>query len=91
MGIFGNYKSHISKEQFRIARLNLKKRGLSRLEIDKVEQIFRGDMEESGDQIGIDLKELERGIDWMRKNTASHKISQKAIDIIEEELKKRIK
>jgi len=27
----------------------------------------------------------------MRKNTASHKISQKAIDIIEEELKKRIK
>jgi hypothetical protein len=90
MGLF-DYKPHISKRDFKQIKIKLRKKGFSKREIDKVEQIFRGDIEESGPQIGIDRGELEKGINWMRRNKASHGIPERKINILEEELKRKIK
>ena len=57
----------------------------------KVEQIFRGDLEESGSQVGIDRNELTKGINRMRKNIGKHGIPSKKIDAIEKELKKKVR
>ncbi len=90
MGIF-DYKPHVSKRGFKYSSINLRKKGFSWREIKEVEQVFRGDIDEKGAQIGIDRDEFKKGVNWMRRNITIHKIPQKKIDIIEEELGKRIK
>ena len=47
-------------------------------------------MKEDGAQRGIDRNELKKGIDWMKKNLSSHRIPRKKIDILEEELIKKL-
>ncbi len=90
MGLF-DYKPHVSRRSFKQVRINLRKKGFSKKEIDKIEQIFRGDIEESGAQIGIDRSELEKGINWMKRNPTSHGISKRKINILEQELKRKIR
>ena len=90
MGLF-DYKPHISKRSFKQVKINLRKKGFSKKEIDKIEQIFRGDIEESGAHIGIDRSELEKGVNWMRRNPASHGIPKRKIDVLEQELKRKIR
>ena len=59
------------------------------MELDYLSMIFRADLDEpESEQQGIDEKELERGIEWMRENKSVHRISDSKIDIFEEEAKK---
>jgi hypothetical protein len=65
--------------------------GFSARELDEVEEIFRGDMDEERDfDKGIDEKEIEKAIAWMKENENIHKISQSKIDILERELRERL-
>lgn len=80
----------ISKKEFQEAREILSSKGFSRLKRDKVSQIFRGDLQEGGSQAGIDKKELEQGLEWMRKNPGAHGMSKETIGKIEEVLKKKL-
>jgi len=53
--------------------------------------IFRADLNEPSQyESGIDAKEIERGIKWMRANKRSHFISEGKIDILEDVLKAKL-
>jgi response regulator of citrate/malate metabolism len=92
MGIFfSNTKPRITKEEFQKVRSSLSANGFSARELDEVEEIFRGDMDEERDfDKGIDEKEIEKAIAWMKENENIHKISQSKIDILERELRERL-
>ncbi|MFH1769859.1 MAG: hypothetical protein ABH833_04325 [Parcubacteria group bacterium] len=88
---WGSNKKIVSEREFRDVRSRLRSRGLSGDEVDKVGMIFRADIDEPESmQRGIDEQEIERGIKWMRENTRIHRLSQSRIDIIDEELRKRL-
>lgn len=57
----------------------------------EVEQLFQGDLHESGSEIGIDRKELAKGIEWMKENPSAHGIPADKIDVVEQELRGRVK
>lgn len=91
MGFFSSPKPRVRKEEFKDVRNELHSHGFDRKQIDRVEEIFRADMNESRyEEKGIQAGEVDRGIDWMRKNIRKHNISERKIDIIEKSLKKRL-
>jgi len=87
MGLFDR-KLKVSQKEFSDATSALYAKGFTSSEVEKFKQIFRGDLREVGeDQPGIDPRELENALEYMRKNRTfpEHKII-----IIEEQLKKRM-
>jgi hypothetical protein len=91
MGLFGSTKKKVSKLEFKQVRTLLHQKGFSSREIDEVEMIFRADLNEPSQyESGIDAKEIERGIKWMRANKRSHFISEGKIDILEDVLKAKL-
>ena len=91
MGFFSDSKPKITEEEFKKIRAHLYNVGFSSDQLGKIEGIFRGDMyEDSESDNGIDAKELERAIKWMRENMHVHNISEQKIDILEEEMKKAL-
>lgn len=89
MGIFDIPKPRVSKKEFKEVQSILSSKELTKNERNKVEQIFFGALHEKGTQEGIDLEEINQGIEWMRKNPSKHGISLKKIDAIEQALKKK--
>lgn len=91
MSMFGSNKPRISKEEWRKVRESLYSEGIhdERLR-DRVEGIFRGDMEsgEEHAEHGIDKKELEDGLKYMRENPKSHGLSDGQMNTVEKVLKK---
>lgn len=81
-------KPRVSKLEFQKVRNALAYHNFTELQRDKVEQIFRGDLDEEADFAGVDEKELEKGITWMRENKSKHNFSDSQIDLIESEMKK---
>lgn len=89
MGFFSDSKQKISETEFKKIRAHLYNTGFSSEQLDKIEGIFHGDMYEDKDSDkGIDEKELERAITWMRENMTVHDISEQKINTLEEEMKK---
>lgn len=90
MGLFFNdYKPKISNEEFKKVRIALRTSRFTPAEVDRVESIFRGDLQESSDrERGIDKIELERGLKWMRENMSKHKFSEEKMKIIEEKMRR---
>lgn len=80
----------ISHEEFREARVALGNQGFTSEQRDKLEEIFRGDLDEAGDAAGIDGFELERGIKWLKEHRSLHHFSDHQIELIETELRKRL-
>jgi len=80
----------VSKNEFHEVRNSLRYKGFSDRDVGEVEKLFRGDMHESGDHSGIDTKEIEGGLKWMRENMSKHKLSEKKINTLEESLKKKL-
>ena len=82
----------VSQREFKRIRSNLRRAGLSRDRVSEVDKIFHGDLSDSdGGYRGIDKREIERGIKWMRDNKGSHNLSDTHIDTIEEELTKYLR
>ena len=91
MGFFSDSKPKITETEFKKIRAHLYNTGFSSEQLDKIESIFRGDLYEDKDSDkGIDEKELERAITWMRENMHVHNISEEKINILEEEMKKAL-
>ena len=84
------YKPRISREEFKRFRQSLVVHNFSERERDRIEEIFRGDLDESGDFSGIDAGELERGIKYLREHKSSHNFSDEQIDLVEKELRERL-
>ena len=81
-------RPRVSKLEFQKVRNELAYHNFTELQRDKVEQIFRGDQEEEGDFAGVDARELENGVAWMRANKSKHGFSDSQIELIETEMKK---
>lgn len=81
-------RPRISKLEFQKIRSGLVFYNFSKFQRDKVEEIFRGDLEEDGNWSGVDERELERGIAWMHANKSKHGFSDEQIELIEAEMRK---
>jgi len=87
MGWFSSDK--ISREEFKKALWKLRESGMfSNHELDEVENVFRGDMNESGASAGISKEELKKGIEYLLKNRGNHHLSSDEIAKLEETLKR---
>ncbi len=81
----GSSKKTIGKVKFKEkVRPMLANRNISERHRDEVEKIFMGDIHEQGSQKGIDKKELEERIKWMRIHPSDHYLSKGEIDTVEE-------
>jgi len=75
----------ISKKELQEAKNVLSARGVSRFDRERVESVFRGDMDETGLQSGINRKELAKGLDYLKK-----KVSKDTFAKVDEALKKKM-
>jgi len=90
MGLFGD-KPKISDREFHDACSGLYSKGFSSTQVNKVKEIFQGDINRSlPSEQGIDKNELARGISWMKSNKGVHGFSDKQIADIEGQLNKRL-
>ena len=85
-----NNKPRITVKDFKELRQVLASHNFTPHQRDRVTQIFLGDMEESGEQQGIDARELADRIKWMRSHKSQHGFSDGQIDLIERELEQRL-
>jgi hypothetical protein len=92
MGFFlDDTKPRVTKEEFQKVRSALSANGFTMKELDQVEEIFRGDMDDERDiDKGIDEFELKDAIAWMRTHESIHHISSDKISILEKEMSARI-
>lgn len=91
MSIFGGSKPKVTKREFRETRGSLRGAGFTSEQIRKVENIFHGSMDESSTQEkGIDSKEIEKGIEYIKKNKSSLGFSDNRIKKLEEQLRRRL-
>ena len=93
MGLFWSSKPVVSETEFqKKVRGHLYGEGFTHNEIDRVQEIFRGDMDKDSNTYakGITKKELDAGIKWMREHENTHHISDKKIDLLEIEMNKFI-
>lgn len=87
MSLFGFTKKKVSKLEFKQVRILLHRKGFSSREINEVAMIFRADLNEQSEyERGIDRKEIENAVKWMRKNKSKHILSDRQIDIVEKVL-----
>lgn len=88
---FSDTPKRVNLEEFKKVRAHLASSGMSHQEIDKVENIFHGDLNEANNnQKGIDAKELDQTIKWMKENRHNHNLSDKDMKLVEETMKKYI-
>ena len=93
MGFFfdTDTKPKVTPEKFKKVRTALSENGFTTKEIDRVEEIFHGEMyEERQKDIGVDEFELKNTIAWMRANMGKHNLSESKIAIVESEMEKKM-
>ena len=77
----------ITHEEFKKALWKLRPDGFSNHEIDEVQNVFMGDMRESGHSAGISSKEVEDGLHYLRHHPENHHLSHDEIHKLEGHLK----
>jgi len=92
MGFFGDSKPRVTKQEFhQKVRGALYGKGFSHKELDQLEGYIGGDMNESSStHSGIDAKEVDRAVTWLRDNKHNHTFSEKQIGEIDAELRKHL-
>jgi len=79
----------VSKDEFsKELQSALIGKGFSEDQRSKVAMMLRGDLHEGDSyQDGIDAKEIDRALSWMRANMSKHNLSSKRLDDLEEALR----
>lgn len=86
--LFGPSKKIVSKNEFKKVRSRLHSKDFTEKEIDRVEEIFNGDLNESSDlERGIDSKEIDRVISWLKAHKSEHTLSDTQIAIVESSMR----
>ena len=81
----------------RITELELKKikqtlhDTLDANEWTEVEMLFRGDLDEPGTERGIDKKECEKGLTWLKQNRSRHHLGDEELKSLEEAFAEHLK
>ena len=80
--------SRISREEFRKVLYKLRSSGtFSNHEIDEIENVFRGDMHESGPSAGISKEEMKTGLEYLKRHPENHHLSHEEIGKLEEAMR----
>lgn len=88
MELFSSSK-RISRSEFKRALSRLRGSGrFSSSEIDEVQNIFRGDLYESGSSAGISSSELKKGIRYLKRHRENHHLSSDEIKKLEKTLER---
>ena len=87
MGFFSSDPA-ISKGEYKEARTALFYKGFTAKDLTELDQLVRGDIEESDS--GITKLELNSLVAWLRKNPSKHRFPPDKVDIIEEVLTKKL-
>ncbi len=93
MGIFfDDQKPRVTKDEWhKKVRNALFGRGLKEKQINYIEGLFSSDMNEKEyHQSGIQEEEIDNHIAWLKANPHLHTLSPEQINLVEEELKKRL-
>jgi len=91
MGLFFDSKPRVSKDEFKKKVLPALSSELSHREIKHLEGLFEGDMHEPGRwEKGVDKKEIEGKMKWLRGNKRYHSFSDQEIDKIEDVMKRHL-
>ncbi len=88
---WGSNKPRITPQKFKRVRSNLAAAGFSVDKRNRLEGIFSGDMNgkvTATNPKGIDEKELEIRLKWLKNNKSKHNFTDQEIDKIEECMKK---
>ena len=89
--LFGSSKPRVGKEEFSRVLSNLSAKGFTQREREDLQKIFRADMYETSElEQGIDTKEIEAAITWMRTNPSKHTFSTEQISLLEQELRNKL-
>ncbi len=88
---FHDSKPHVGKLEYKQARGALYSQGFTKLELSEIDMLFTGDFEKSGTpQYGIDAKELDEKIAWLRANPSKHHMEMDKIEKLEATMRKYI-
>lgn len=91
MGLFGSSKPRVTHDEFADIRSRLSSRGFSERQIKDIRMIFHGALDESEkDKRGIDAREIEAGILWMKDNMRIHSVSEEKIQMLKELLEEEL-
>ncbi|MDO8482953.1 MAG: hypothetical protein Q7S86_04010 [bacterium] len=86
MGFF-TPSDRVSRKEFKKALYKLRTHGFSHDEIDQIENVFRGDLHESGSSQGISKEEIKKGISWLKDHSGNHHLSSEQLDKLESALR----
>ena len=86
MGFFGSSRK-VSAIDFKKALWTLREKGFSQIEIDEIENVFRGDLYESEAGAGISKEEMKKGISWLKEHPENHHLHHEQIAKLEEALR----
>lgn len=90
MGLFGfggGSGGHVSIKEFKKALWKLHEKGFSNEQIDSIQNLFQGDLHESGFGAGISKEEMKKGIAYLREHPENHHLHHEQIDKLEEALR----
>lgn len=91
MPFWSNQKPNVNDSEFQKIRGELSGYGFHKKDLDFVEQHFRGDMHETApNDAGIQEEEINDAVDWLKKNSSKHPLSEQKINTLEGVLKKRL-
>ncbi len=91
MGFFSWNKPRVSHFEWKKVRSSLFSKGWSTPDLNRAEAAFRGDLHEhQSSEGGIDRREIEGGIKWMRENKVKHGLSDNQISELGEHLHKHL-
>ncbi len=83
MGLFGpNLGKRVTKEEYKQIMQNIYGK-LDAHERSEVEQLFRADLHEDGEEAGISQKEFDAAMDWLKVNKSKHVLEESDIALLE--------
>jgi hypothetical protein len=84
-------KPKVTKKELKRAAYQLDvHQGFSKKDVTDMRKVLSGHMNELGSQRGLDKKEIDASLKWMRNNMSKHSLSRKQVDKMEKELRKRL-
>ena len=83
MGLFGpNLPKRVTTEEYKRIKQSLYGK-LDEHERNEVEQLFRADLNESGEESGISQIEFDAAMDWLKANKSKHVLEESDIVLLE--------
>lgn len=88
--MFGDNKPKVSEEELKKAKQELFSQGVDKRKLDQVDKVFHGHMDEPGNEHGIDSNEITAGTGFMREHKKDLGITDKDIDNVEKDMRKKL-